>query len=65
MRRASITVAVLLLLDAYLYLDPGDGGKEIPIVAADVREAEGYTLSAPLPEEVMSRVKPGMAVRRK
>ena len=48
-----------------LYLDPGDGGKEIPIVAADVREAEGYTLSAPLPEEVMSRVKPGMAVRRK
>jgi hypothetical protein len=48
-----------------LYMDPGEGGKEIPIVAAEVREAEGYTLSAPLPEEVMSRVKPGMAVRRK
>ena len=48
-----------------LYLDPGEGGKEIPIVAAEVREAEGYTLSAPLPEEMISRVKPGMAVRRK
>ncbi|MFA5808624.1 MAG: hypothetical protein WC978_09655 [bacterium] len=48
-----------------LYLDPGEGGKEIPIVAAEVREAEGYTLSAPLPEETISRVKPGMAVRRK
>ena len=48
-----------------LYLDPGEDGKEIPIVAVEVREAEGYTLSAPLPEEVMSRVKPGMAVRRK
>lgn len=48
-----------------LYLDPGEDGKEIPIVAAEVREAEGYTLSAPLPGEIMSRVKPGMAVRRK
>lgn len=48
-----------------LYLDPGEGGKEIPIVAAEVREAEGYTLSAPLPGEMISRVKPGMAVRRK
>ena len=48
-----------------LYLDPGEGGKEISIVAAEVREAEGYTLSGPLPEETISRVKPGMAVRRK
>jgi hypothetical protein len=48
-----------------LYLDPGEGGKEIPIVAAEVRGAEGYTLSGPLPEETVSRVKPGMAVRRK
>ncbi len=48
-----------------LYLDPGEGGKEIPIVAAEVREAEGYTLSGPLPEETIARVKPGMAVRRK
>jgi hypothetical protein len=48
-----------------LYLDPGEGGEEISIVAAEVREAEGYTLSAPLPEEVLSRVKPGMTVRRK
>lgn len=48
-----------------LHLDPGEGGKEIPIVAAEVRGAEGYTLSAPLPEEVISRVKPGMAVRRR
>lgn len=48
-----------------LYLDPGEDGKEVPVVAAEVREAEGYTLSAPLPGEVLSRVKPGMAVRRK
>ena len=48
-----------------LYLAPGEGGKEVPVVAADVREAEGYTLSAPLPGETISRVKPGMAVRRK
>jgi hypothetical protein len=48
-----------------LYLDPGEGGMEIPIVVAEVREAEGYTLSGPLPEETASRVKPGMAVRRK
>ena len=48
-----------------LYLAPGGGGKEVPVVAADVREAEGYTLSAPLPGETISRVKPGMAVRRK
>lgn len=48
-----------------LHLDLGEGGKEIPIVAAEVRVEEGYTLSAPLPEETISRVKPGMAVRRK
>lgn len=48
-----------------LYLDLGEGGEEVPIVAAEVREAEGYTLSGPLPEETISRVKPGMAVRRK
>ncbi|MHB8833659.1 MAG: hypothetical protein ACYC47_04660 [Desulfobacteria bacterium] len=48
-----------------LYLDPGEGGEEIPIAAAAVREAEGYTLSAPLPVEMISRVRPGMAVRRK
>ena len=48
-----------------LYVDPGDGGTEIPIVAAEVREAEGYTLSGPLPEDTISRIKPGMAVRRK
>ncbi|HWS15425.1 MAG TPA: hypothetical protein VN450_04450 [Candidatus Methylomirabilis sp.] len=48
-----------------LSLDPGEGGKEIPIVATEVREAEGYTLSAPLPEEILSRVRSGMAVRRK
>ncbi len=48
-----------------LYLNPGEGEKEIPIVAAEVREAEGYTLSATLPEETISRIKPGMAVRRK
>ena len=48
-----------------LLLDPGEGEKEIPVVAAEVREAEGYTLTAPLPEETISRVKPGMAVRRK
>lgn len=48
-----------------LYLDPGKGGEEIPIVAGEVREAEGFTLSGPLPEETISRVKRGMAVRRK
>jgi hypothetical protein len=48
-----------------LHVEPEEGGGEIPIVAAEVREAEGYTLSAPLPEEMISRVKPGMAVRRK
>ncbi|MFA6148447.1 MAG: hypothetical protein WC899_09575 [bacterium] len=48
-----------------LQLDTGDGGNEIPIVVAEVREAEGYTLSAPLPEEMISIIKPGMAVRRK
>jgi hypothetical protein len=48
-----------------LSLDPGEGGKEIPIVAAEVRGEEGYTLSGPLPEETISHVKPGMAVRRK
>jgi hypothetical protein len=48
-----------------LYVDPGEGGKEIPIVAGEVREAEGYTLSAPLPGDALSGVKPGMAVIRK
>jgi hypothetical protein len=48
-----------------LHLDPGEGGKEIPIVAAEVREAEGYTMSEPLPVETISLVKPGMVVRRK
>lgn len=48
-----------------LSLDPGEGGKEIPIVAAEIREAEGYTMSEPLPVETISLVKPGMAVRRK
>lgn len=48
-----------------LLLDPGEGGQEIPVAAAEVRAAEGYTLSAPLPAETISRVKPGMAVRRK
>jgi hypothetical protein len=48
-----------------LLLDPGKGGTEIPIVAEEVREAEGYTLSGPLPEETISRVRPGMVVRRK
>lgn len=48
-----------------LYLDPGKGEKEIPIVAAEVREPEGYTMSAPLPGETLSRIKPGMTVRRK
>jgi len=48
-----------------LYLDPGDGGEEVPIVAAEIREDEGYTLSAPLPGETVSRFKPGMTVRRK
>jgi hypothetical protein len=48
-----------------LYLDPGKGGMEIPIVAEVVREAEGFTLSGPLPVETISRVKRGMVVRRK
>jgi len=42
----------------------GVDGKGVPIVAAEVRETEGYTLSAPLPGEWASRVRPGMIVRR-
>jgi len=48
-----------------LHLDLGEGEEEIPIVAAEIRREEGYTLSAQLPVELISRVKPGMAVRRK
>jgi len=49
-----------------LYVDPGEaGGKEIPVVPTVVREAEGYSLAGPLPEEAASRIRPGMAVRRK
>ena len=49
-----------------LYVDPGDaGGKEIPVVPATVRESEGYSVAPVLSEEVVSRIRPGMAVRRK
>jgi len=65
-RRVAVTfVPPFVRPGEVLYLDPGEGGKEIPIVAEEVREAEGYTLSAPLPEGVISSIKPGMAVRRK
>lgn len=49
-----------------LYVDPGEGGGEkIPVVPVVVRKAEGYSLAGPLPEEAASRIRPGMAVRRK
>jgi hypothetical protein len=49
-----------------LYVDPGDaGGKEIPVVPTVVRETEGYSIAGPLPEDAASRIRPGMAVRRK
>ncbi|HEX9205801.1 MAG TPA: hypothetical protein VF853_07745 [Candidatus Deferrimicrobiaceae bacterium] len=49
-----------------LFVDPGDaGGKEIPVVPATVRESEGYSVVPALSEEVVSRIRPGMAVRRK
>jgi hypothetical protein len=49
-----------------LYVDPGEaGGKEIPVVPTVVRQEEGYSLAGPLPEEAASRIRPGMAVRRK
>jgi len=65
-RQVAVTfVPPFVRVGEVLYLDPGAGGKEIPIVAAEIREAEGFTLSAPLPGETISRVQPGMAVRRK
>lgn len=51
--------------ETLLLLPEEVGGQEIPCVAGEVREAEGYTLSAPLPEDLVSRVRAGMAVRRR
>jgi hypothetical protein len=47
------------------HVDPEDGKGEIPVVVATVRELEGVSVSAPLPAEWISRVKPGMVARRK
>jgi hypothetical protein len=47
-----------------LSLDPGGDEKGIAVVAEEIREGEGYSLSAPLSEEAISRVRPGMTVRR-
>jgi len=47
------------------HIDPEDGKGEIPVAVASVRDTEGVSVSAPLPPEQISRVKPGMVVRRK
>ncbi|GAB4240445.1 MAG: hypothetical protein OHK0028_18560 [Deltaproteobacteria bacterium] len=50
--------------DTLMLYPEGGEGKGVPILAAEVREAEGYTLSAPLPEAAAALVRPGMTVRR-
>ena len=54
------------------FLSPGEtlslelaDGMEVPVVPVSVREVEGYSLTEPLAEEIASRVRPGMTVRRK
>jgi hypothetical protein len=46
-------------------VDPEDGKGEIPVVIASVRELEGVSVSAPIPAERISRIRPGMVARRK
>jgi hypothetical protein len=49
-----------------LYVDTGDPGVDgIPVAPAAVREGEGYSVASGLPAESASRIRPGMAVRRK
>ncbi|GAB4361420.1 MAG: hypothetical protein Kow00128_00180 [Deltaproteobacteria bacterium] len=48
----------------YVSLDP-EGKREVPVVLASPVPEAGYTLTAELPADVVSRIRPGMAVRRK
>jgi hypothetical protein len=50
--------------DILVLFPEGAEGKGVPVAAAEVREPEGFTLSAPLPEETASLVRPGTIVRR-
>lgn len=48
----------------FLSLDDATG-EEVPVVLADPRPDEGFTLTARLPDDVAARVQPGMIVRRR
>lgn len=48
----------------YIAVDPA-GKEEIPVVLLTQVPDGGYSLAAPLPDEMVARIRPGMPVRRK
>lgn len=50
--------------DILVLFPEGAEGKGVSVAAAEVREPEGFTLSAPLPDETAPLVRPGTIVRR-
>ena len=48
----------------YVTVD-SDSGEEVPAIIERINEVEGYSLTVALPDEIVSRVKAGMKVRRR
>jgi hypothetical protein len=47
----------------FVVLD-NESGEEAPVVLESIFEVEGYSLTAPLADDVLSRIRPGMKIRR-